>query len=1199
MATAIKSFNFPLIEMENEENNEATMSSHTKQLAQKGYKDTGVSISSNMNASNIRTKNQFGKTFYYTIRGIKQSKAEGLEYVKPLSLAFENAKEGEYAIMYAYAQGAKEYRSYGSMSYRELEKYAWGENNGLFEEVDENDKRKMYFDIDDKFISEEHLRKQVCLIHEIIARVLNLPPNDDIEAVICYGKGDNGGYIKASFHMIIQGYYFANHADMLKCMRFIQYIVNMEDKYAILQNKVMDFNVYGKRQAFKLPYQTKPNKKIKQIPMCEDDTLDKYLLTYIEDDAVEIDVSEFEKYAGKEKQVKLATGKSIKVDFTKAMIIDAMKTALPKDFQVDIGNQPNTNNIYENLDYYLDSIPNNEKMPKLVWKSVGYCISNITQNTEKGLIAWHRWTQGYGKCDIEDMRDEYFGHEISKGYGWKTLHQLASLFNPKMKKSNGHMTILFSDWIDFEHEKKTINERYLPTNLMRDALVENNNIFVSSPMGTGKSYTCKEIFNAENKYGEKIYPSILYLSCKRAFASAMCAEYKDYGFVNYMDIDYKPSIKNEERIICSVESITHCRHSYDLVIIDESESICDNLTGDMFRKNRPREGICHITDIIQNSKKIMVMDAFLSTRSINMIKEIKQNVIDAEKTIYIKNEYLPPKRTYKECDKKRFVDNIKKCLDDGKRVAVVCGSSRLAEEIKKRNSAKHIKHYSAKNPLEIGTNVDEEWSECDLLIYTPTITAGISYDNKEKPFDVLFVYSVNKGSCHFRDTAQASRRIREFNDNCVYLCLNDNFKGFNYDCMPITKEDVIAQEVVFSSQLFGEETKSVRELEHFKWVFPIYIHNILEKNISSRCLREFAREYLKRMNIVKYHFENDPKKLDMEDEEEWDFNTIKTIPSRTFEDFQEHINSHENLEDEEFQEYMKFKYSRMLVKENCEDEVMIKYFNKNLHNATKRGFMKNVVDYKKMFNEIKVLGGDINKYKMKKYEDDVMPMEYYDKKYLRWEHIVDIMKTVGIIYDDKGEWIMDINKQFFGDDFDALIDKYEAIPIKALNSMMRENYINTKKETKITGRGVQGIFNQLLREEFGMELKSDGKKYTTENGKRKKKTKMKIQNQLTKEQKEKDGDFLKERKYLLFNILRDEFDSNIPYIEFDEQDSSSEEECDQIGVMALLETSDEEEEEEMVWHIDPLKKAQVSASSASPPRRKKKKNIKLIKKGGE
>ena len=46
----------------------------------------------------------------------------------------------------------------------------------------------------------------------------------------------------------------------------------------------------------------------------------------------------------------------------------------------------------------------------------------------------------------------------------------------------------------------------------------------------------------------------------------------------------------------------------------------------------------------------------------------------------------------------------------------------------------------------------------------------------------------------------------------------------------------------------------------------------------------------------------------MEDEEEWDFNTIKTIPSRTFEDFQEHINSHENLEDEEFQEYMKFKY---------------------------------------------------------------------------------------------------------------------------------------------------------------------------------------------------------------------------------------------------------------------------------------------------
>ena len=1159
MATAIKTFNIPLIEMDFVENKITTMSSHIKQLSPKGHKENGVFISTNMNAPNIRTKTQFGKTFYYTIRGIKQSKAEGLEYVQPLSLAFENAKEGEYVVCAWEACGAKAYRSYGSLSFRELEKYAWGENNGLFEQVGESDKRKMYFDIDDRYISEEHIQKQLQLIHEIIAKVLNLPPNDDIDAVICYGKGDNGEYIKASYHMIIQGYYFANHADMLKCMRFIQHIVNMDNKYAILQNKVMDFNVYGKRQAFKLPYQKKPKKKIKQIPLNDEDTLDNYLLTYIDEDAVEIDVSEFEKYAGKEKQVKLATGKSIKVDFTKAMIIDAMKTAVSKDFQVDIGKMPDTNNIYENLDYYLNSIPNNEKMPKLVWKSVGYCISNITQNTEKGLIAWHRWTQGYGKCDIEDMRDEFMKHEISKGYGWKTLHQLASLFNPQMKKSNGSMTILFSDWVDFDCEKKNINERYLPSNLMRDSLVENDNIFVSSPMGTGKSHTCKIIFDAEDKWGEKKYPSILYLSCKRAFASAMCEDFKKYGFVNYMDVEYKPSIRNVDRIICSVESITHCRHKYDLVIIDESESICDNLTGDMFRKNRPTEGISHITDIIKNSQKIITMDAFLSTRSINMIKEIKHKTIDEEKSIYIKNDYLHKKRTYKECDKKRFVDNIKKCLDAGKRCAVVCGSSGLADHIKKDNDGKQVKHYSAKNPLEIGTNVDKEWSECDLLIYTPTITAGISYDNKEKPFDVLFVYSVNKGSCHFRDTAQASRRIREFNDNCIYLCLNDNFKGFNYDCMPITKEDVIAQEVMFSSQLFGEQTKSVREIPEFNWVWNIYIHNILEKNISSRCLREFAREYLQRMNIVKYHFENDPDKLDMDDDEEWDFDTIKTIPSRTYEDFQEQIKSHENLEDEEFQEYMKFRYSRMLVKKDCKHEVMVKYFNKNLHNARKRGFMKNVMEFKKMFNEIKNVGGDINKYKIKKYEDDVMPMEYYDKKYLRWEHIMCIMKTLGIVFSDDGEWDMDINKDFFGMDFNGLVEKYKALPVKALNSMMNNNHFNTKKQFK-DGRSVQGIFNQLLREEFGMELKSDGHSFPTIDGKKKKLTKFKIQNQLTKEQTERcDAEFLKERKYLLFNILREEFDSEIPYIEVGEEESSSEEECNQLGIMELLETSDEED----------------------------------------
>ena len=118
------------------------------------------------------------------------------------------------------------------------------------------------------------------------------------------------------------------------------------------------------------------------------------------------------------------------------------------------------------------------------------------------------------------------------------------------------------------------------------------------------------------------YPSICYFSCKQAFASSMINDFEKYGFVNYLSEPNKDAIKNYDRIICSVESIWCCRDKYDIVIIDESESICDNLMGEMYMKNKPIMCAKKMKEMIKNSANIMIMDAYLTTRSFDMIKDI-------------------------------------------------------------------------------------------------------------------------------------------------------------------------------------------------------------------------------------------------------------------------------------------------------------------------------------------------------------------------------------------------------------------------------------------------------------------------------------------------------------------------------------------------------------------------------------------------
>ena len=820
--------------------------------------------------NNCKSGKFLGINMYYNT--VKSEEAKKLKkenkYTSPLKMATTTQKLNEFTIKYDEEKYGKTWCKYGNININKLNDM-WKTNNHLFEIIPTNKPHKLYFDIDKRYESEANSKAILDMVIIIVQDVLKI--NIKNKCSISYGKGTKSDYIKVSWHIIVNnGLYFKNMDECKLAMNLLKYNVISNDKYDILRDGVLDFAVYGNNQAFKLPFQSKAFKTIIQKPTNDEATLNEFLLTKMCENPKFYDVSKYKKVDVKIKTIKTANGKHIKLNFDEAIIFKEYSKAFGDNFKLfKIDGKKS-----DGLPYYLNSIPNGENVSRTIFKIVSWCISNITKNSEEGLELLTKWTQQYKKNITKDeLRADFENNTITKGYGWKMLYNLARVFNKNMDNNTSIFDPLFIDEPTYNCDVKTINSRFIECDdfSMVNAVNNYDIINIKSPMGTGKSWSLSKVF--DNKY-----KSIVYFSCKRAFASSMINDFKKYGFTNYLDVEDKSTIKDYERIICSVESIQYCRDKYDIVIIDESESIADNLMGAMFIKNKPIKGATKIYDMITNSKKVMVMDAYLSSRSYDFIKDIYGDDITSKKALFLKNKFKYEQRQYIEVDKMAFTKQIKKSLDSGKRCVIVCGSKKLSEYVIEDCKEYNIKSYNNKNPLPLSCDVNKEWSECDLLIYTPTITAGISYDVQEvsKQFDTLFIYSVNKGSCHFRDTIQAHKRVRKFKNKTMYICLNDKFKGHPYEIMPLTKDGVKEIEDKYKAQLFDDEVETLKNMEKLSYIYNINIHNKLEFNVSSLCLNGFAKRYLYEENIVAVGTIVDEDTLEL-DTELWEWNDIDDI----------------------------------------------------------------------------------------------------------------------------------------------------------------------------------------------------------------------------------------------------------------------------------------------------------------------------------
>jgi len=271
---------------------------------------------------------------------------------------------------------------------------------------------------------------------------------------------------------------------------------------------------------------------------------------------------------------------------------------------------------------------------------------------------------------------------------------------------------------------------------------------------------------------------VLFISYRIALSHELLGAFKDLGVKSYLDNEY-----DADRLVVQIESLhkllkvstigygynTQIKITvpdYDLVIIDESESVLNHFSSPTVKNKEQSFKIMHA--IVHNSKKLLCLDGDISQRTLDFAIPFGDGII-------IENKY---KRCLKhfifEPSKINFDSDINEDLQDGKNIAIVSLSMSTANEYheKYKGIVKAILHCSKSDDelKEKLQDVNELWAQYQLVIFTPCIESGLNFDCEH--FDKIYVVLCQHSTSQ-RSTMQMIARIRQLRDSNVQIYTNN------------------------------------------------------------------------------------------------------------------------------------------------------------------------------------------------------------------------------------------------------------------------------------------------------------------------------------------------------------------------------------------------------------------------------------------
>jgi len=472
-----------------------------------------------------------------------------------------------------------------------------------------------------------------------------------------------------------------------------------------------------------------------------------------------------------------------------------------------------------------------------------YClICKRIHDHENSLILNVVYEQGKGKIYAVCRRNQGQSNYVGE------FEHLTTMSNKKLEKiiDTDKKTEKIQGTLLEKIKNKTVyNEEKMRPFEQVDTL------YVSAQMKMGKTKNLIEYikkYHSNKLLGIK-ESKIIFISFRKTFSSNIKEKFPD--FTLYSDV--KGDL-NQKKLIIQGESlyripITAGYEAPDLLILDESESIFDQFNSGLFKRFQH----CFETFrwLLKNSSSVIAMDAYMTDRTYRMISRIRM----PKAVYYHKNEYKNAIHdiydfTY---DKVTWLQSLCNEIDTGEKIVIPTNSLEeatiLYELLTTKYPDKEIKCYSSKTSEEEKrehfNNVNEYW-QYDILIYTPTVSAGVSFEKEH--YDKLYGYFTDQ-SCGVETCIQMMGRIRNIKSKTYVICLS-----VKPSHLPATIADIKLSLSECRDSLFKDYDMDWLHFEYtrdgiieFKEndYFQLYIENKLIKNLSRNNFTERMISYIK------------------------------------------------------------------------------------------------------------------------------------------------------------------------------------------------------------------------------------------------------------------------------------------------------------------------------------------------------------------
>jgi len=473
-----------------------------------------------------------------------------------------------------------------------------------------------------------------------------------------------------------------------------------------------------------------------------------------------------------------------------------------------------------------------------------FAIGCVLKNEGYEFEEFDKWCKMYNESKYnESTARSFFDSLETRKEKCFTQHTLRSLL--KRKFPNEHNDRVLASWmnkivdqvskptIDFAeygYDVSSYNERYCKS--LTQEFRTYDDIQLHSHLGTGKTTVICDLIRDGN------YSSIVCITPRVAFAHSMHASLKkvEDRFVLYKDIP-KADRHKERFVVCQMESIHTLGNSFDLVIFDESESNLAQLNSkgtivDFYTTADKLE------NLMRDARKTIWSDAFVLDRSLVACARIRPNT----KKLYIQNTHQPYDRqafrvARNGSDFGKFVKTFQS-ENQGKRIVIATGSRENSDqihyELKDVCKVLKINSYTSDSLIRSLSDVNAVWSQYDVVVYTTSITVGISYDDAENPFDYLFLH-FSCCSSTVRDLFQSSLRARTITTNTMYY---SHFS--HYDTGECSRE--------FDRDRLRDIIKKRNKKETIQlkpWMLDLWAFTNQERNTNAYLHEDVINAYLK------------------------------------------------------------------------------------------------------------------------------------------------------------------------------------------------------------------------------------------------------------------------------------------------------------------------------------------------------------------